>query len=301
MVDIAALRSKLQELKGKGGNQEFLQKYWRALEFDATNSIRSTIRILPGQVGPGDEQEPFFVETLLHRINGKNIHSPRLLNKPCPIQDYIKKLWAQAEQYPENVAVAREIKARKRFYMNIIARERIIISQETGKEELRKNDGPLIFSCGVKLFEKILKTMIDEEEYGDITSLTQGFDLKVIMEIRDGYPNYDDSRPVRESSPAGTDEQMNNWMLNIHNLKELINIPTYEELENELAIYRGLKEEGSLAPQKDTETDSSSPASEQVQTAVSKAVDETPAKTSSSGSDDEFLEELRRIQQKESK
>ena len=294
-LNVAALRAKLQELKGKGGNSEFSLKYYSAPEYDEANPLRSTIRILPGKLNiETNEQEPFFVETLLYRINNKNLHSPKIVGKPDPIWDYIRFLWKTNDD--ANIKIAREIKPKKRYYMNVVARERTVLNQEAQREETRKNDGPLIFSCGVKIFERILKAMVDEEEYGDITDLKEGYDFRVIKETRGEFPNYDDSKPCKKASPAGTNEEIVRWMSNLHDLKALITIPTYEELEHELKVYRGeIKEEAAgstnetAAPAAERKAETTAPAA-----APAQAAGQAP-----SADEDNFLAALLRAQRGE--
>jgi hypothetical protein len=232
-VNIANLRAKLAQLAGQ--NRSLDDKYLLIPDYDASNLSRSTIRILPG---PADNPDAFFSETILHRINGKNVQSPRIMGKPCPIQEYIRYLWNTGEE--ENIKIAREIKGTKRFYFNVISRERIVANKETGKEEAHKNDGPLIFSCGIKLFQKVLSYIVDPD-YENMLDLKDGFDFKVRKEQVGGYPNYDQSCPSRKSSSAGSDEEIEKWMLNLHDLKELIKIPSYNELVQELNMFRGIQ------------------------------------------------------------
>lgn len=287
-VNIASLRAKLKEIKtGKSQqNFEYMEKFWYPPEYDPDKPQRSVIRILPS----AKEGSDFFVETLLYRINNKNFHSPRLKNMPDPISEYTRALWATGDE--ENIKIARELKAGKRFYMNVIARERVVLNSETGKEEVRKDDGPLIFSCGVKVIERILKAIVDEEEYGDIIDLKKGYDFRVIREKRDGYPNYDDSKPVKNPSPAGTNEQILKWMENLHDLNELIKISSYEELKRELDIFRGISEDS-----KSSEHETAAEESNSSKT-VSKSK-ETVDEGSNDDDDDEFLKELDRIKNRD--
>lgn len=230
-VNLANLRAKLAQLKGSAF-KSMDEKYLTIPVYDASKIDRSTIRILPG---PVDNPDKFYVETILHRINNKNIHSPRILKKPCPLQAYIKTLWDSKND--ANIAIAREIKGKKRYYFNAIIRERVVQNPDTGQEEVRKNDGPLIFSCGVKLFEKLIKTMLDED-YEDFLDLKQGYDYRVIREDQGQYPNYDDSKPAKKPSPAGTDEEIARWMSNLHDLDALINIPSNEEIIQEIETFK---------------------------------------------------------------
>ena len=179
--------------------------------------------------------------------------------------------------------------------MNVIARERVVINESTGKEEVVKDDGPLIYSCGVKVFEKIIRTML-KSDYGDVTDLVNGFDFRIEKEeSNSGYPSYDNSEFLRNSSPAGTAEQVEFWMNNLHDLDSLINFKTYEELVEELEKYKaGVDAASSITSgvpnlnfEKNNEDSSESSNSESSQDS-----------DDDNDSDDDFLKELERLKNK---
>lgn len=296
--DIASLRQKLNELKGKGNqNNDYLKNFYNPPEFDSSLPKRSTIRVLPGGSDPDTgEMRPWFAETVLHKINGKNLHSPKIIGKPCPITEYIRALWSTGD--PEKIELAREIKGRKRFYMNVIVRERLVTDAQ-GRQQVIENDGPLIYSCGVKVFEKILKHMVDEEEYGDITDLENGFDFRIEKEMQSsGYPGYDDSKCVRDSSRAGSAEEIERWMSNLHNLPGLIKYLSYEELAHELELFKSTR----FGETNNTDN-SLNITSSAVQHASSSPVGETesssnfsPPSNTEESSEEDFLEALKKIQ-----
>jgi hypothetical protein len=80
MVNIDELRKKYQEINNPGGankdNKEFLEKFFMMEEGT------SLVRILPGK----NDQE-FYAETAIHRINDKNYHCPRVKGDKCPVCD----------------------------------------------------------------------------------------------------------------------------------------------------------------------------------------------------------------------
>jgi len=291
MVDIAALRAKLNELKtGKRpGNQEFLKKFYNPPNYDESNKARSIVRILPGtensETGAVDS---FFIETQLHKLNGKNVHCPKKINRPCPICDYIRALWATEQD--DKIAEAREIKAKKRFYMNVIARERIVQNETTGKEEIVKNDGPLIYSCGVKVFERILRDMV-KDKIGDITNLQTGFDFRIEKEMQlSGYPGYDSSESEDETSVAGTKKEMEEWMNNLNDLNSLVNFKDHEELIYELNLHRGIDMTEGPTVQETVSTATSSPVAEI-------AIETETTVEEDTENEDDFLKQLEKIRE----
>jgi len=70
MVNINELRKKYEQIQNAqqgGGNAEFLKKFFMMEEGT------SVVRILPGK-----EDEEFYAETAIHRIDDRNYHCPRV-------------------------------------------------------------------------------------------------------------------------------------------------------------------------------------------------------------------------------
>lgn len=275
-VDLTALKAKLEELKtGRKFSGEGLDKFLR-IEDGTT-----VVRILPGK-----DDEPFYAETALHRLNGKNLHC--IGRQQCPICRYVSKLYDS--KMDENVDLARQIKAKKRFYFNVIARE----YKDPVTGEVEENIGPKIFSCGIKLFEKILGTFVDAD-YGDLTDIAEGWDYKIIRKRKDGYPNYDDSQPRPKPCPASQDtEEVKKWLDELHDLQALVVHKTQDELQEELESFLN-GEEGPSVPEPAStttrETDSGSPSKEE-------SIDSTSSdEDDDDGDSDEFIEELRKLKE----
>jgi len=202
------LRKKHKEInKASGGTSDFLAKFFM---MDEGTSV---VRILPG----GDPEEQFYAETAIHRIeeNGswKNYHCPRVKGGDCPICDFYFRLWKTDSEANHNLA--RSIKARKRYYANVVDRR----------------DGKVkILSVGMKLFGKILDCFFDED-YGDITDTEKGWDFKVVKDTIGQFPNYDKSSPKPKQTAAGTDSEIATWMDELHDIHGLVQLPTYDDMK----------------------------------------------------------------------
>ena len=205
MVNIEELRKKYNQINKQpaADTQDFLKKFLM-MEEGTTQ-----VRILPAK-NPDDN---FYAETGIHRINDKNYHCPRVKGDDCPLCDLSFKLWNSKEQ--GNMDIARQIKARKRFYLNAVERE-------TGDVK--------ILSVGIKLFSKILDCFFDDD-YGDITDLKTGNDFKIVKDKSGEWPNYDKSSPKPAKSPAGNDMEVATWMDQLHDIQGLVKVASYEELK----------------------------------------------------------------------
>ena len=212
MVNLDELRKKYDQIQkaqsGGGGNDDFLKKFFMMEEGT------SLIRVLPSP--EGTEQE-FYAETAIHRINDKNYHCPRVKGHDCPVCDLYYRLWkVEGPMKDEAQDLARQIKPRKRYYMNVVD---------------RRDESVKILSMGMKLFGKILDCFFDED-YGDITNLTEGWDFKVVKDTQGQWPNYDKSAPKPKQTAAGSEKQIAEWMDELHDIHGLVKLPEYDELKN---------------------------------------------------------------------
>ena len=210
-IDLDALRAKHQELSnpGKGNsNSDFLANFLQLQE--GTNAVR----ILPGK----DDDTLFYAETKIHRIpNGdsqvKNVHCRKIHGEPCPMCDTYYSLWKEPHK---NEDLARQIKPRSRYYMNVVDRE---------------SGNVKILSVGIIVFKKIIGAMIDED-FGDITDLQTGYDFKIVKIMEGQWPKYDQSQPRPKSSEAGTKAEVAAWMDSLHDIHALVKLEEYEDVKN---------------------------------------------------------------------
>lgn len=236
-IDLDALRRKHAELNGgpaaKNSNSDFLNKFYQIPE--GTNSVR---------VLPGKEDAEFYAETKIHRITGpdgqnRNFHCRKVHGEACPICDLYYGLWKTGKQEDEDLA--RKIKPRSRYYMNILDRN---------TEDVK------ILSIGVILFKKIIGAMVDPD-FGDITDLTNGHDFKIVKEMEAGspWPKYDQSAPRPKSTPLGTAQEMDSIMGTLHDIHALVKLEDYDACKEVVAQLTGLPDLGSVAPTKTEEVD----------------------------------------------
>lgn len=212
-IDLEALRAKHEELTkpAGGGNSDFLSNFLQLKE--GTNLVR----ILPGK----DDDTLFYAETKIHRIpNGegqiKNVHCRKMQGEKCPLCDAYYALWKRVnEGAKENETMARQIKPRARYYMNVVDRE---------SSEVK------ILSVGVILFKKVVAAMLDED-FGDITDLADGHDFKIVKIMEGQWPKYDQSQPRPKSEKTGTPKEVATYMEQLHGIHDLVKIEDYEEVK----------------------------------------------------------------------
>lgn len=301
-LDLASIQNDYKGLKAsEGSGGSFLENFVRMPE--GKGSV--VMRLLPPKPGA-----PFYLVTALHRVNGKSLHDIREYNRETgkwvgynPIVEHNRHIWKQSEQAAPAErdrlqALYRQLKPVERYYYNVIVRE-----ERAEDGTVKKNVGPKILSVGKMVHEIILRGILGDKEMnqpklGDVTDLKNGYDFKLVKTIRKSgdqqFPNYEGSHFL-EQSPAGTPEEWETWMSNLHDLKSLRVLKTAEELEHELQVHLGLKQESSngFDPSKFTKPvealESPSPV------AVAAKVESESDSDDDDIADKDFIEELRRL------
>lgn len=252
-LNLDEMQTEFTRLTKGGGQVNFLDQFVPMPTVKPGQVGVVVVRILPNKVG-----EKLFQYNRTHKLNGRSIHCPRPLEGktfskkvPCPICDYIASLWSQADRLKKSgstdqaqklIDEAREIKPVERYYYNAIVRSLV---DSTGAT--LTNVGPRILSVGVGLHEFFMRSIFGDEndpeaKIGNFTDISNGYDLIIRKELTagDGYPKYERSSFKKESSPAGTPEEIRTWVQNMHDLTKLRNPKDKDYLEKELAIHRGL-------------------------------------------------------------
>lgn len=304
-LDLGSLQSDYKGLKSaEGTSGSFLENFVRMPEGKGSVTLRF---MPPAPAGAFDrEKNPFYLTTALHRVNGKSLHDIReYVNGKWvgknPIVEYIRKIWKQSEQAAPAERdrlqnLYRQLKPVERYYYNVIVR-----SETSGDGTVKNNVGPKILSVGKTVHEIILRGILgdkemNQEQLGDVTHPQNGYDFKLVKTIRksgdNSFPNYEASHFL-EQSPAGDPDDWKRWMANLHDLSALRVLKTPEELENELKIHLGLKQEtdDDFEQQTQVQEEKISVPSVEVESKDEAKVEEGEEEMA----DKDFLEELRKL------
>lgn len=152
-IDLKAMQKKLNKLQNKGKDTSE-SKFWKPE--DGTYEVR---------VLPTKDNDPFKEFWFHYNVGkGSGILCPkRNFGDECAICEFATKLFK--EGLPDTVAMAKDLFVRQRFCSPILVR---------GSEK----EGVKIWSYSKTVYEELLKTVLDPD-FGDITDLDAGFDLKV--------------------------------------------------------------------------------------------------------------------------
>ncbi len=245
-------------LNNKGGSTDWKKKYVQM----PANEGSVFIRLLPPAPG-----KPWYVATRFHKLGMKNFYS-HLEYKggkwegQCPINDEYRRLWSEIERLEKNKKMDAAMELRdlvkklgpiKKYHYNCIVRSETV----DGKEVL--NSGPKIFSAGEDVHSKIINKVMGQptlkiKGIGDVTAFDldkngkpTGRDFQVIKRIRpgkEGYPEYTQSDFV-EPDVAGTKEEWERWMNNLHDLTAERRLKPVSEIQEALDVFFGRKVDSS--------------------------------------------------------
>jgi len=206
-IDFDAIRRKLNQLSGANSKKRVM---WRPPEGETVN-----VRI----VGFTDNDGNPFKERWFYYNIGTNpgLLTPHQFGKPDPIQELIQKL--KEEGTKESYEMAKKLYPKMRTYAAIIVR---------GQED----EGVKLWAFGKTVYQSLLNVMLDPD-YGDITDIHEGHDLRVTCTKQPGRQwAMTDVMPRPKSTPLGTKSKMKEWTKTLPNLDDMYDLKSYEQLEN---------------------------------------------------------------------
>lgn len=206
-IDFAEVRKKLAKISGQNSTRD---AYWKP-EQDTTY----TIRIVPFT---NNEGQPFKERYFYYNI-GKNpgLLTPNQFGKKDPIQELIDNLRADGTQ--ESREMCKALYPKMRAYAAVIVR---------GEED----KGPRLWSFGKNVYQSLLGLILDED-YGDITDVKEGRDIKVIVTKPPGaqYAKTDITVRPKQSALSDDTKLVSKWLETVPDLDVIMPLKSYEELE----------------------------------------------------------------------
>jgi hypothetical protein len=154
MANIKVLAARLKAFEDGQKANELSKLLWKPKE-----GIQN-IRIVPYKFNP---DSPFIELQFYYNLGGKHYLAPCTFGKPDPIQETVETLRSSGSN--EEKAIANKLAPTTRTYAPIIVR---------GEED----KGVRFWGFGVQVYKQLLK-LITDPEWGDITSLTEGNDIKI--------------------------------------------------------------------------------------------------------------------------
>jgi hypothetical protein len=206
-IDLDAIRAKLNKLSGKNKRSNIM---WRPTEGET-----ATIRLLSF---PDNDGQPFKDMYFYYNIgNNPGLLTPSQFGNPDPVQELITKLRDDGSK--ESYELAKKLYPKMRTFAPVIVR---------GDEAA----GVKLWSFGKMVYQELLNLMLDED-YGDITDLKDGRDIRVTCEKPPGRQWATTSvTPRGSTSPLTTDsEQLTQWTAELPDPSALYEEKSYDQLE----------------------------------------------------------------------
>lgn len=179
------------------------------------------VRVLPG-IDPGSVDKDFYCKSIVHyNVSPSNpkipVISPRSKNPNafCPLNEKIKEL--KNSSSPADNAEAMKLRGLTRYYLGVIPRE----GEDAGKI--------MVYPAPKAIFTKIL-TLMEDPEYGDITSPTEGRDLKFIRTGKGKDTRYDITASPRTTAITSDPEELAQILENQPELWRYREAPSAEEI-----------------------------------------------------------------------
>ncbi len=237
----------VHNLTSKSGMAKEDSTYLRLPDGDCAMSLR----LLPGHPG----KRPYHMFQA-HKVNGKFMICRRVPQatpermiwiappdaKDCPVCQYYKSKYKKYNpgKPPKEVEdVLKEIKPMVRVSWNVIARDL----------NNKKNVGPLIWTCGIQVAQKIWAAILGDTKTGrrpkgDIFHPDTGRDFLLIKKSKGGstFPEYSESE-ILEQCAAGTPEEWQRWLKSLHDLEAASPPADYETLRHALAVHLGTEDD----------------------------------------------------------
>lgn len=206
-IDMDAIRRKLGQLSGANSKRNIM---WRPEEGEET-----TVRLI---AYPNNDGQPFKELMFYYNIgNNPGLLAPYQFGNPDPIQELINKLRDDGSK--ESYELAKKLYPKMRCFAPVIVR---------GEED----KGVRLWAFGKQIYQSLLNYMLDED-YGDITDVAEGNDLRINCFKAPGKMwATTEVRPRPKSTPLSESaDQIQKWTSSVPRVDDLYEAKSYEELE----------------------------------------------------------------------
>lgn len=217
----------MEKKKGKTSLRERLQKQKKEIADRSKGmgytimSKEGTLRIRIMQVG---EEKEFGLEVTQFYLGGtiKGVLSPSTLGKPCAIMEKYDEL--KSSKKSSDKALAKKLAPKKKFMIPVI------VFKDTKGKEVDEDKSGKLFLCTAGVYQSIIDHWLDEEDWGDFTNPTEGYDFKV---TRTGTGQFDTEYSVSPCPKSACPKAYRKTIVDPEELLDKI-LPTYEETQDKL-------------------------------------------------------------------
>ena len=215
-LNLDAIRKKVAQLNGERGNQDG-PKVWKG--YGVLGEHR--LRIVPWSDLP--EGEVFKERLVYFKIGRSWITSPKSFGKHDPIDEFAKSLWQSGKE--EDKALAKKLFPQLKICAAVVDRN-------------AEDEGVQLFIMDKKQAADVLGFILDAD-YGDVTDIHAGYDLKLKVKETDKVWNGKKVKEMKiecspKPSPLSTDpKKVEAWTTSLPDVDTYYKQKTTEEIKTQ--------------------------------------------------------------------
>lgn len=169
---------------------------------------------------PGVNEEIAMEVTQFYLGKLGSVYSPATFGEPCALMEKYEELKSSNDE--DDILLAKKMVPKKKY---IVVGD--VFTDSKGKE-IDKKDAAILLASG--LYNDIIELYLDEDEWGDMTDLDEGYDLKL---IRTGKGQMNTSYSVTPCSKSKIKDKERRKPIDMEEIVRGITA-TYEETEQKL-------------------------------------------------------------------
>ena len=234
-MDLSAIKARLSEMNSNGGDREkidFEATFWRP------TTGKHQIRIVPSAYDP---TFPFSEIKFHYGIGKYPMIALSNFGKQDPIEEFVKELRKTSDK--DNWSLSGKISPKTRIFAPVIVR---------GEED----KGVRLWGFGKTIYKALL-SLAEDEDVGDFTDITNGFDM--IVEQVQGNPYPETTVRIKpRMSPLSEDPELADlWVKEQPDPKESFPQYDYEFIKKQLRKYLNPDEEGEEEEEEESQASTS--------------------------------------------
>ena len=242
-MDLSVISSKLEQLttpKGGGAGQKTdrSQYFWKA------QLGKQQIRVVPSVL---NKDNPFQEVYFHYGIGNRTMISPINFGEKDPIVEFAKELRKTSE--PENWRLAKKLEPKMRVFAPVIVR---------GEEE----KGARYWEFGKQIYQELL-SLANDEDIGDFTDTSNGFDMTVEVVQGNPYPQTSVRVKPKQTPLSDDNDAVEKWTTEQPELFKYFKKYSYDEMKEALAGFLNPEEAQESTP---LDTANSSNSSDDIRT-----------------------------------
>lgn len=212
-MDLSKIKDKLNKMETRSKNKVDLSKVlWKPPMGE------SVVRIVPSVYSP---EYPFTELDFHYNIGKYPMIALTNFNKQDPIVEFVKELKKTDDK--DNWSLAGKIKPKTRVFAPVIIR---------GEED----KGVRLWGFGITIYKALLG-FAEDEDIGDFTDITEGWDLKVKKSEGNPYPETTINIKPKQVELSEDNNQVEKWLKEQPNPKEIFTQYDYDFIKKQLNSY----------------------------------------------------------------